>query len=146
MRYASSMKTRQEPAIPTMVYLPRSVRTALDEMAESSGRSVSNLGAHAIGTWLRHGGEAPAPPPEPEIPFKVRQLAEMILSMPTAAQAKFAEFADLFFANWSERQNDDGTMPSRLGKVQNILLAGLDSEGTRAPDGEDPTRKRRKPA
>lgn len=142
------MKTRQEPAIPTMVYLPRSVRSALDEMAESSGRSVSNLGAHAIGTWLRHGGEAPAPvpPPEPEIPFKVRQLAEMILSLPRAAQAKFAEFADLFFANWSERQNSDGTMPSRLGKVQNILLAELDTADKAARGAADPARKKQKPA
>ncbi len=110
----------------------------LEALAETLGRPISWLLCEDDGSEAESNVQ--------EIPEDVRAMSEWILSFPEPARVKLAEFVDLFFANWQQRQNADGTMPSRLGKVLNIFLPRESSEGTVAPGGEDPGPKRKKRA
>lgn len=103
-------------------------------MAETESRSKSDIAARLLAQALLaiEAGQ----PLETERPRdqRVLQLADEILSLPPSALAKFAEFWELFFANWSARQNSDGTIPTRLGTVRNILLQAQ-GNGSKTPPG-----------
>lgn len=141
------MSERETRTVQVWCRVTPAEKTELERLAAVEERRTSDIVYRAVRAWLRGGAEqyaasVAARGPEPD--YRVTLLAREIMSMPAPARAKFAEFTDMFFANWSARQNADGTMSTRLGTVANIVREGQDSGGNTPPETKASRRHRQR--